>query len=55
MTYKELLERLKELDDEQLSADVTIYDKSDEEYYPVVDTDTCELSGYASHPILILT
>jgi len=34
MTYKELIERLKNLDETQLNMDVTVQDGSDDECYP---------------------
>ena len=33
MNYKELLEKLKKMDKEQLSSDVTIHDTLSDEYY----------------------
>lgn len=33
MTYKELLQQLQQLNDEQLNSDVAIYDTGTDEYY----------------------
>ena len=35
MTYLELLNRLRELSDEQLNQDVTVYVSEEDEYYPL--------------------
>jgi len=40
MTYKQLLEQLMLLDDEQINQSVTIYDSNNEEYLPVSKTET---------------
>jgi hypothetical protein len=35
MTYKELLEKLQSLSEEQLNSNVTVYDEGTEEYYSI--------------------
>lgn len=39
MTYKELLEFLKTLTDDELEQNVTVYLSSNDEYIPVIETD----------------
>jgi hypothetical protein len=53
MTYRELLEALKELRPENLDDTVTIY--KDDEYFAITDTDICD-DGVLDdgHPFLIV-
>jgi len=56
MTYKELLERLKGLSEEQLNCDVTVYDDYGDEYHGWVEFGIVEETDVLDkdHPILIL-
>ena len=57
MTYKKLLEKLRELNEEQLNRDVTVYDDYGDEYYGWVEygiTDENIDVLDEGHPILIL-
>jgi hypothetical protein len=40
MTYKNLLDKLMMMDEEQINQSVTIYDTNDDEYIPVSHTET---------------
>ncbi len=42
MTYKDLLEILSELNEEQLNMDVTVYDSIDDEFFPIDEILTAE-------------
>lgn len=57
MTYQGLFDALKVLTEEQLQSDVTIYDMSEDEYYPVNDI-SFTIGGSDvlddNHPILIV-
>jgi len=56
MTYKELLQELQQLNDEQLNSDVAVYDTDTDEYYQasvelVFATDECQVLD-VDHPII---
>jgi len=56
MTYKELLNQLQSLTEEQLNQDVAVYDTDTDEYYQasvefVFSTDECDVLD-ANHPII---
>jgi len=56
MTYKELLNQLSQLNEEQLNSDVAVYDEESDEYYQlkvefVFATDECQVLG-VNHPII---
>ena len=56
MTYKELLNQLKSLSEEQLNSDVAVYDEGVDEYYQlkvelVFATEECQVLD-VDHPIL---
>ena len=55
-TYRQLLEALCELTEEQLGLHVTVYDFQKEEYYPLNYTGTTEGDDVVDdeHPILII-
>ena len=61
MTYKELLEELKKMSDEQLNLSVCFHDENCDEYYPAVidiaDEDTSENHLGAGpgipHPVIV--
>ena len=56
MTYKELLQQLQQLNEEQLNQDVCIYDSDYQEYYQesveiVYSTQECDVLNL-DHPII---
>lgn len=56
MTYKELLQQLQQLNEEQLNSDVAIYDEGIDEYYQltvelVFATEECQVLD-VDHPII---
>jgi len=56
MTYKELLNQLSQLTEEQLNEDVTVYDTGTDEYYQlkvelVYSTQECDVLNL-DHPII---
>lgn len=56
MTYKELLQQLQKLNEEQLNSDVAIYDEGIDEYYQltvefVFATEKCQVLD-VDHPII---
>ena len=56
MTYKELLQQLQQLSEEQLKSDVAIYDEGTDEYYQlkvelVFETEECDVLD-VDHPII---
>ena len=58
MTYKELLNQLSQLTEEQLNSDVCVYDEGTDEYYQqgvgvelVFATDECQVLD-VDHPII---
>jgi hypothetical protein len=56
MTYKELLQQLQQLDEEQLNQDVAVYDTGTDEYYQlkvefVFSTEECDVLD-VNHPII---
>lgn len=56
MTYKELLQQLQTLNEEQLNSDVAVYDEGTDEYYQlkvelVFTTDECDVLD-ANHPVI---
>ena len=56
MTYKELLQQLQQLNEEQLLSDVAVYDTSTDEYWQlhvelVFATDECQVLD-VDHPII---
>ena len=55
-TYRQLLEALLELSQEELDMNVTIYDFTNEEYYPLNYTGKTEGDDVldADHPIMII-
>tara|TARA_X000001388_G_scaffold66086_1_gene52798 strand:+ start:86 stop:283 length:198 start_codon:yes stop_codon:yes gene_type:complete len=55
-TYRQLLEALWELTEEQLDLNVTIYDFQNEEYYPLNYTSTTVGDDVVDdeHPVLII-
>lgn len=54
MTYGELAERLRKLTKKQLSMTATIMDCSDDEVYPIVDTNVADLLGNPEYPVLVV-
>lgn len=55
-TYRQLLEALQELSSDELDMHVSIYDSTNEEYYPLNYTGKCEGDDRldADHPIMII-
>ena len=55
-TYRQLLEALQELSSDELDMHVSIYDSTNEEYYPLNYTGKCEGDDTldADHPIMII-
>ena len=55
-TYRELLEALKELSEEQLDKTATIYDKSFDAYMPIDYTEKTEEDDVleADHPVIVI-
>jgi hypothetical protein len=55
MTYKQLLQQLQQLSQEQLNSDVSIYDVDADEYYCeaefVFTTNQCDVLD-ANHPVI---
>jgi hypothetical protein len=56
MTYKELLQQLQQLDEDQLNSDVAVYDEGTDEYYQlkvelVFATEECDVLNL-DHPII---
>ena len=56
MTYKELLQQLQQLDEDQLNEDVCVYDTGTDEYYQlnvelVYSTQECDVLNL-DHPII---
>ena len=56
MTYKELLQQLQQLDEEQMNSDVCVYDEGTDEYYQlkvelVFATEECQVLD-VDHPII---
>jgi hypothetical protein len=56
MTYKDLLDQLQQLDEEQLNSDVAIHDTDIDEYFQasvefVFATDECQVLD-ADHPVI---
>jgi hypothetical protein len=56
MTYKELLQELQQLNEEQLNSDVAVYDGNEYEYYQasvefVFATEECQVLD-VDHPII---
>ena len=56
MTYKELLQELQQLNEEQLNSDVAVYDTDTDEYYQlkvefVFATEECQVLD-VDHPII---
>jgi hypothetical protein len=56
MTYKELLQQLQQLDEDQLNSDVAVYDEGTDEYYQlkvelVFATEKCDVLD-VDHPII---
>ena len=56
MTYKDLLDQLQQLDEEQLNSDVAIHDTDIDEYYQssvelVFATDECQVLD-VDHPVI---
>jgi len=56
MTYKELLQQLQQLNEDQLNSDVAVYDEGTDEYYQlnvefVFATDECQVLD-VDHPII---
>jgi hypothetical protein len=56
MTYKELLQQLQQLNEDQLNSDVAVYDEGTDEYYQlkvelVYATEECDVLD-ANHPII---
>jgi hypothetical protein len=56
MTYKELLQQLQQLDEDQLNSDVVIYDEGINDYYQlkvelVFATERCQVLNL-DHPII---
>lgn len=56
LTYKELLEKISKMTEEQKNMTVTVFLKMENEYYPVGDIIQCEdlLILDADHPILVV-
>jgi len=56
MTYKQLLQKLKNLNDEQLNMDVTVYQSEYDEYFPANDFFINENSNVLDikHPYITL-
>ena len=55
-TYRQLLEALQELSSDELDMHVSIYDSTNEVYYPLNYTGKCEGDDIldAEHPIMII-
>ena len=55
-TYRQLLEALSELSQEELDMNVSIYDSTNEEYYPLNYTAKTEVDDVldADHPIMVV-
>jgi len=55
-TYRQLLEALQELSQDELDMHVTVYDSTNEEYYPLNYTGKCEGDDVldTDHPIMII-
>ena len=55
-TYKDLLEALQELSSDELDLHVTVYDQTNEVYYPLNYAGKCEGDEVVSsdHPVLII-
>lgn len=55
-TYRQLLEALQELSQEELDMHVSIYDATNEEYYPLNYTSKTEVDDVldADHPIMVI-
>jgi len=56
MTYKELLQQLQQLNEDQLNSDVAVYDTGTDEYYQLIvelvfATDECQVLD-VDHPII---
>ena len=56
MTYKELLQQLQQLNEEQLNQDVAVYDEGADEYYQlkvelVFATEKCDVLD-VDHPVI---
>jgi len=56
MTYKELLQQLQQLNEDQLNSDVCVYDTGTDEYYQLIvelvfATDECQVLD-VDHPII---
>jgi hypothetical protein len=55
MTYRELLDRLEGLSDDELDSDVTVYDYEMDEYFPSTDlTFSVDDVLDDGHPILLI-
>ena len=57
MTYRDLLEYIKSMNDEQLNQDVTVLDAATVEFYPVEDisfADNEEPVLDAGHPFMVI-
>ena len=55
-TYRQLLAALQELSQDELDMNVTVYDNTNEEYYPLNYAGKCEGDDVvdADHPIMII-
>lgn len=55
MTYRNLLESLKDLSPEQLDMDVTVFDGENDEFYPVISFDITTETDVLddNHPFVI--
>jgi hypothetical protein len=55
-TYRQLLAALQELSQDELDMNVSVYDSTNEEYYPLNYTGKCEGDDVldADHPIMII-
>ena len=55
-TYRQLLDALQELSQDELEMHVIVYDNTNEEYYPLNYTGKCEGDDVvdADHPIMII-
>ena len=56
MTYKELLQQLQQLNEDQLNSDVAVYDEGTDEYYQlkvelVYATEECDVLD-PDHPVI---
>lgn len=54
MTYRQLLEKLLVMSSEQLDHNITIYNVSDDEYFPIVAIEKCDNDVLENHIILVL-